>query len=109
VISGCAVAPQRQLAGSKPNILYIVADGLGYSDIGAFSGEIDTPHLGELVKSGRILTNYHTSTVCAVTRVMLYSGTDHHLVGERVQWGRRTRQPHCLPGLFRLAGELGRS
>jgi hypothetical protein len=54
MMSGCAVAPQRQLSGSKPNILYIVADDLGYSDIGAFGGEIDTPHLDELVKSGRI-------------------------------------------------------
>ncbi len=80
-ISSCAIKP-TQVAGTKPNILYIVADDLGYSDISAFGGEISTPNLDELVKSGRILTNYHTSTVCAVTRSMLYSGTDHHLVGE---------------------------
>lgn len=82
LLSSCAAAPHQQLAGNKPNILYIIADDLGYSDIGAFGGEIKTPHLDELVKSGRILTNYHSSTVCAVTRAMLYSGTDHHLVGE---------------------------
>jgi hypothetical protein len=81
MITACTTNPYR-LAGSKPNILYIVADDLGYSDIGAFGGEIGTPNLDALVKSGRILTNYHTSTVCAVTRAMLYSGTDHHLVGE---------------------------
>ncbi|MCD2450480.1 arylsulfatase [Methylicorpusculum oleiharenae] len=74
-------AKSASLAGSKPNILYIVADDLGYSDISAFGGEISTPNLDALVKNGRILTNYHTSTVCAVTRAMLYSGTDHHLVG----------------------------
>lgn len=85
-VSGASVANQDNsrvsLAGSKPNILYIVADDLGYSDLSAFGGEISTPNLDALVKNGRILTNYHTSTVCAVTRSMLYSGTDHHLVGE---------------------------
>lgn len=73
---------QPSLAGSRPNILYIVADDLGYSDLSAFGGEISTPNLDTLVKNGRVLTNYHTSTVCAVTRSMLVSGTDHHLVGE---------------------------
>lgn len=65
----------------KPNILYLIADDLGYSDIGAFGGEIKTPNLDKLVKTGRVLTNFHTAPVCAVTRSMLYSGTDHHLVG----------------------------
>ena len=69
-------------AASKPNILYIVADDLGYSDLSAFGGEIRTPNIDSLVKSGRILSNHHVSTVCAITRSMLYSGTDHHLVGE---------------------------
>ena len=70
------------MAMAQPNILYIVADDLGFSDIGALGGEISTPNLDALVKSGRILPNFHVSTVCAVTRSMLYSGTDHHLVGE---------------------------
>jgi len=69
-------------AMARPNILYIVADDLGFSDISALGGEIATPNLDALVKSGRILPNFHVSTVCAVTRSMLYSGTDHHLVGE---------------------------
>lgn len=82
MMTSCATAPAQKLASKKPNILYIVADDLGYSDIGAFGGEISTPNLDALLKTGRLLTNYHTSTVCAVTRSMLYSGTDHHLVGE---------------------------
>lgn len=99
LLNACAVAPpgHSQLAGSKPNILYIVADDLGYSDISAFGGEIATPNLDELVKSGRILTNYHTSTVCAVTRAMLYSGTDHHLVGEGTM-GPPNDERKGLPG-----------
>jgi arylsulfatase A-like enzyme len=66
----------------QPNILLIVADDLGYSDIHAFGGEIETPNLDALVDNGRILTNHHTGTVSAITRSMLISGTDHHLVGE---------------------------
>lgn len=99
-VSACAVAPtstEAPVAGAKPNILYIVADDLGYSDISAFGGEIHTPNLDNLVKTGRILTNYHTSTVCAVTRSMLYSGTDHHLVGEGTM-GEPTDERKGLPG-----------
>lgn len=66
---------------NQPNIVFIMADDLGYSDIGAFGGEIETPNLDALAASGRLLTNHHTGTVCAVTRSMLISGTDHHLVG----------------------------
>ena len=68
-------------AARRPNILYIMADDLGYSDIGAFGGEIETPNLDALAREGRLLTNHHTGTVCAITRAMLISGTDHHLVG----------------------------
>jgi arylsulfatase len=103
-ILGSAFAPmsveavaQGPLAASKPNILYIVADDLGYSDLSAFGGEIRTPNLDQLVKTGRVLTNYHTSTVCAVTRSMLYTGTDHHLVGEGTM-GAPNDERRGLPG-----------
>ena len=85
------------LTGSKPNILYIIADDLGYSDLSAFGGEIRTPNIDTLVKSGRILSNHHVSTVCAVTRSMLYSGTDHHLVGEGTM-GAPNDERKGLPG-----------
>lgn len=75
--------PAKAPAGHKrPNILYIMADDLGYSDIHALGGEIDTPNLDQLVGNGRVLTNHHAGTVSAITRAMLISGTDHHLVGE---------------------------
>jgi arylsulfatase len=80
-----------------PNILYIVADDLGYSDLGAFGGEIATPNLDALVQDGITLTNFHTSTVSAVTRSMLYSGTDHHLVGEGTM-GAPNDERRGLPG-----------
>ena len=81
----------------RPNILLIVADDLGYSDIHAFGGEIDTPNLDALVGDGRILTNHHAGTVSAITRSMLISGTDHHLVGEGTM-GPPNDERKGLPG-----------
>ena len=44
----------------RPNILAIMGDDLGFSDIGAFGSEISTPNLDTLAKDGKILSNYHT-------------------------------------------------
>ncbi len=93
-------APPAQVAAApakRPNILYIMADDLGYSDIGAFGGEIETPNLDALAGAGRLLTNHHTGTVCAITRAMLISGTDHHLVGEGTMGAPRDER-RGLPG-----------
>ena len=84
-------------AARRPNVLFILADDLGYSDIHAFGGEIETPNLDALAASGRLLTNHHTGTVCAITRAMLMSGTDHHLVGEGTMGAPRDERKG-LPG-----------
>jgi arylsulfatase A-like enzyme len=68
-------------AAPRPNILLIVADDLGYSDIGAFGGEILTPNLDALAAEGRVVTDHHAAATCSPTRAMLISGADHHLVG----------------------------
>jgi arylsulfatase len=94
---GAPVTTPAASAAKRPNILYIMADDLGYSDIHAFGGEFNTPNLDALVQSGRILTNHHTGTVCAITRAMLISGTDHHLVGEGTM-GVPTDERKGLPG-----------
>ena len=65
----------------RPNVLVIVADDLGFSDIGAFGGEITTPHLDRLAYDGLRLTDFHTAPACSPTRAMLLTGTDHHLAG----------------------------
>ena len=65
----------------RPNILLIVADDLGYSDIGVFGGEIDTPNLDALAGNGVQLTHFHVATNCSPTRAMLMTGMDNHLVG----------------------------
>ncbi|WP_294314958.1 arylsulfatase [uncultured Sphingomonas sp.] len=74
-------APDPAKAATKPNILIIVADDLGYSDLGAFGGEIRTPHLDALAARGLKLTGFHSAPTCSPTRSMLLSGTDNHLAG----------------------------
>ena len=52
----------------RPNFLVIVADDLGYSDLGAFGSEISTPNLDRLALSGVRLTGFHTAPTCSPTR-----------------------------------------
>jgi arylsulfatase A-like enzyme len=66
---------------ARPNFLIIVADDLGFSDIGAFGGEIATPHLDTLALAGLRLNGFHTASTCSPTRSMLLTGTDHHIAG----------------------------
>lgn len=69
------------VAADRPNIVLIVADDMGYSDFGAFGGEIDTPHIDALAAEGVRFSNFHTASSCAPTRAMLLTGVDHHLAG----------------------------
>jgi arylsulfatase len=66
---------------TRPNIMLFIGDDFGYSDIGAFGGEISTPNLDNLAKEGKILMNYHTVPVCSPARVALLTGVDHHVGG----------------------------
>ena len=56
---------------SRPNILLIVADDLGYSDLGSYGGEIRTPVLDTLAQQGMRYTDFYVSPTCSVTRSML--------------------------------------
>ena len=76
-----AVCSSPLRADSPPNIVLIVADDLGYSDLGAFGSEIPTPNLDALAGSGMMLTQFYTSMTCSPTRAMLFSGTDNHVAG----------------------------
>src|SRR5690606_18663938 len=74
-------APQPE----RPNILFILADDLGYSDLSLFGSEIPTPNLDRLAMGGMLLTDFYAGMTCAPTRAMLMSGTDHHVAGMGVQ------------------------
>jgi len=68
------------VTAGRPNFLIIVADDLGFSDLGAFGGEIRTPHLDALAFAGRGSAAF-TPPTCSPTRAMLLTGTDHHIAG----------------------------
>ncbi|HSB94839.1 MAG TPA: arylsulfatase [Spongiibacteraceae bacterium] len=68
-------------AKKRPNFLLIVADDLGFSDLGAFGGEIATPHLDALAQAGLRCTDFHSAPACSPTRAMLMTGTDPHIAG----------------------------
>jgi arylsulfatase len=86
---GSSVAPAAAQAGSSaaassarpPNVLVILADDLGYSDLSAFGSEISTPNIDQLASEGRLFTDFHATPLCATSRAELLTGVDHHLVG----------------------------
>ncbi|MNJ12715.1 Arylsulfatase [compost metagenome] len=118
LVALACLAPVFAGAAERPNILLIVADDLGYSDLGAFGGEIATPSLDHLAASGLQLTNMYAAPTCSPTRSMLMSGTDNHLAGlgtmaEGMQPFQRgkpgyegylNQQAHSIAGLLRDGG-----
>lgn len=77
----CGLISATSHAAERPNFLIIMADDLGYSDLGSYGGEIDTPNLDALAGEGLRLTNFHTAPTCSPTRAMMMSGTDSHIAG----------------------------
>ena len=66
---------------APPNIIVLVADDWGFTDLGAYGSEIATPHLDALAKQGAKFSNFHTASVCSPTRAMLLTGVDNHRNG----------------------------
>ena len=68
-------------SSNKPNIVLILIDDLGLTDLQAFGGEINTPNMDALAAEGMIFSNYHTTPECAPSRAMLLTGMDNHNTG----------------------------
>lgn len=68
-------------ADDRPNILLIVADDLGYADLGSYGGDIKTPNIDSLANEGLLFTQFHTAPTCSPTRAMLLSGNNNHVAG----------------------------
>ncbi|MCA9140997.1 MAG: arylsulfatase [Planctomycetales bacterium] len=62
---------------TRPNIIVIVCDDMGFSDIGCFGGEIDTPNLDRLAAGGLRFTDFHNNAKCSETRASLLTGLWH--------------------------------
>ncbi len=76
---GCQ--PAKDETASRPNILFIVADDLGFSDIGPFGGNIQTPVLDQFAKESLSFSNFHVQPTCSPTRSSLLTGNDNHVAG----------------------------
>ncbi len=102
----------------RPNIVIILADDMGYSDMGSFGSEIQTPNLDNLANEGTRFTNFYTHASCSPTRSMLLSGVDTHLngLGNMNEWtapnqngvpgyeGHLNTQVTTLPLLLKQSG-----
>ncbi len=80
-MSGFAQEETRKEEVIRPNILLIVADDLGWTDLGSFGSEINTPNIDRLAENGIKFTDFHVAQSCSPTRSMLLSGTDNHIAG----------------------------
>jgi arylsulfatase len=87
VIAGVVAAlfavspPVEAQQAKKPNIVMIVADDMGFADLGSYGGEIRTPNMDALAKAGVRFTNFYTHATSSPTRSMLLTGVDTHLNG----------------------------
>lgn len=71
-----ASAPSR-----KPNVVILLADDWGFSDVGAFGGEMATPNIDALARVGVRFSNFHVAGSCSPTRAMLQTGVGNHRAG----------------------------
>src|SRR5881392_4050434 len=71
-----AFAPHAtsRAAGSKPNIIFILADDMGFSDIGCFGSEIATPNLDKLANRGMRLNQFYNNPRCCPSRASIMTG-----------------------------------
>ena len=75
------IEKREETNSSKPNILLIVADDLGFSDIGCYGGNINTPVINTLSKESMIFSNFHVQPTCSPSRSSLLTGCDNHVAG----------------------------
>lgn len=64
-----------------PNVVVVLVDDMGYSDVGPFGSEIPTPHLDRIADTGLRLTNHHTAPLCSPARAALLTGLNPHRAG----------------------------
>lgn len=76
-----ASSPGTATSDKPPNFVLIVVDDMGWTDLGCFGSEIETPNIDALAERGVKFTDFHVSVSCSPTRSMLLSGTDNHIAG----------------------------
>ncbi len=97
-------------AGKQPNVLVIVADDLGWADVGFHGGDIDTPSLDRLAAEGMELSRFYTTPICSPTRAALMTGRNPMRLGIGygviLPWDTIGVHPdeHFMPESFLAAG-----
>jgi arylsulfatase A-like enzyme len=81
---GAIIRPPQTSAQSRPNIIFIVLDDVGFAALGCYGSEIKTPNMDRLAAGGLRYNNFHTTALCSPTRAALLTGRNHHTVGMRV-------------------------
>jgi arylsulfatase len=89
---------------TKPNVLLILADDLGWSDLGSYGGEISTPNLNNLAKNGLRFTQFYNSARCCPTRASLLTGLHPHQAGFPEMNGVLPDHAVTLPEVLKPAG-----
>ena len=77
----CLLAAGARAADSRPNIVIIMADDMGYSDLGCYGSEIRTPHVDRLAEGGLRFTQFYNTARCCPTRAALLTGLYSHQAG----------------------------
>ena len=95
LISASVVAAEVQ--APRPNIVIIIADDLGFSDIGCYGGEIETPNLDRLAANGLRYTQFYNAAKCHTSRASLMSGLYPHRTGCEVPLPNRARSQKSRP------------
>jgi len=101
MVASFGLATSRARAVDAPNIVLIMSDDMGFSDLGCYGGEINTPNLDQLAKHGVRFSQFYNTSRCCPTRAALLSGVYQHQAGIGLMTGDSK-----LPG---YRGELGRN
>lgn len=92
-------SPIEKKQSKQSNILLIMADDMGYSDLGCYGGEINTPNLDRLASEGLRFTQFYNSARCCPTRASLLTGLSPHLAGMGGMVGSKpTDSPNAYQG-----------
>jgi len=106
----CGAATSAFAGGGRPNVIVMVADDLGWADVGFRGGDIETPSLDRLAAEGTELHRFYTTPICSPTRAALMTGRDPIRLGVAystiMAWDNTGIHPdeHFMPQSFQAAG-----
>lgn len=112
-----AAPSHAQQPATRPNIVLILGDDMGFTDLGAYGGEARTPNIDRLAARGALFSRYYTSPLCSPSRAMLLTGLDNHRTGhativEVLPRELRNRPGYLMrlePGVITVAERLRRT